>query len=369
MKKPETGKTYILFHYSFHNLAGTERVLSNLIEMISAMEGRLILLLASKKEKMALDLDSRKVEIYYLDCDNANSGTQLQLIRSHYQLINKLTVFLKSLSRDNNITLLATNAFLATVAYLSCRRLKLDKVKFIACEHFSLHVAGRFSKFIRKRYYPYMTVITLTERDRKEIEERYRPAACYCIPNASPFRIDTDHYNPEHKTLLAIGRFSYQKGFDLLVTAFSGIAHKYPDWELVIAGDDFGSKAQVEAMILDGGINNIRLLPATKNVAQLYKAASFFVLSSRFEGLPMVLIEAISFGLPVIAFDCPTGPREIINNTNGILVENGNVAALTESIEQLISSKERLLQKSSNAALTAEAYTRQKIDELWKDIL
>lgn len=369
MKKPDAGKTFILFHYSFNNLAGTERVLANLIEMISAMGGRLILLLASKQERTALDLTAYPVEIYYLDCDDANSGTQFQLIRSHYRLYHAFTAFLKKQDFDGDLTILSTNAFLAAVACLACRRLKIKKANLIACEHFSLHVAGRFSKLARKLFYRHMTVVTLTERDRSAINHQYRPASCVCIPNASPFRIDTTRYDPDIKTILAIGRLSHQKGFDLLVAAFAGIAGKYPDWKLLIAGDDFGSKTLIEQMICEYGITNIQLIPATKDVVQLYQAASFFVLSSRFEGLPMVLIEAISFGLPVVSFDCPTGPKEIINDNNGLLIENGNIAALAEGMERLINSKELLLQKSKHAAISAAAFTKQKINRLWETVL
>jgi len=369
MNRPDTGKTYILFHYSFNNLAGTERVLSNLIEMIGSMNGRLILLLASKQHETAIDLTAYPVEIYYLGCDNANSGTQLRLIRSHYRLYQALTSFLKEQDLGNNLTLLSTNVFLAAVARMACRKLNIRQAKLIACEHFSLHVAGRFSKLVRKIFYRHMTIVTLTERDRAVIERQYRPASCVCIPNASPFRIDTARYDPRKKTILAIGRLSHQKGFDLLVTAFAGIAQKYADWNLLIAGDDFGSKARIEEMIREHKIANIRLIPATKNVVELYQAASFFVLSSRFEGLPMVLIEAISFGLPVVSFDCPTGPREIVNDDNGLLIENGNTAALAEGMERLIRSEELLMQKSRNAAISAAAFTRQKIDRLWEAVL
>lgn len=369
MKRIETDKTYILFHYSFSNLAGTERVLSNLIEMISSTGAHLVLLLASKKEKMAIDLTGYPVEIHYLSYNNANSGNQVQLIRAHYHLYQRFRNFLKEQEFDQELVIISTNVFLSTVAYLGCRQMKLQKTRFIACEHFSLHVAGKFSKLIRKKFYRYMTVITLTQRDREEIANHYSPAACICIPNASPFEIDAGQYDPGYKTILAIGRFSHQKGFDLLIEAYAKIAGKYPDWKLVIAGDDFGTRPLVEQMITEYGIKNIALQPATKHIEELYRSASFFVLSSRFEGLPMVLIEAISFGLPVVSFDCPTGPREIVDSDNGILVEDGNIVSLAISMQQLIDSKDMLQEKSKGAVKTAQAFDKKKINRLWQDIL
>jgi amylovoran biosynthesis glycosyltransferase AmsD len=232
-----------------------------------------------------------------------------------------------------------------------------------------LHVTGSFSKWVRKYFYRYMTVIVLTEKDRLAFEKLFKPLSCICIPNASPFEIDSTHYSPDHKTILAVGRFTAQKGFDLLVNSFSMISKKFPDWKLKIVGDDFGDKAVLERMIAEKQIKNIELLPSTKHIEKMYQSASFFVLSSRFEGLPMVLIEAMSFGLPLIAFDCPTGPAEIVNESNGFLVENGNIAELAQKMETLMNDRKLLLQKSKGALENAPAFSKVKIDKLWQNVL
>jgi glycosyltransferase involved in cell wall biosynthesis len=362
-------KTYILFHYSFHNLAGTERVLSNLIEMISKMGGRLILLLASNEQKLAIDLSHYPVEIHYLNCVSPNVGSQLRLLSSHTNILKKAKLFLQKENLNENLIIISTSALLSAVAYLAVKPSNRTSTNFIACEHFSLHIVGKFSKLVRKRFYRYMSVVTLTEGDRAIVQKHYKPKASICIPNASPFPIDTSHFSGDHKIILAIGRFTEQKGFDLLVNAFARIAHKHADWKLRIVGDDFGTKALVEQMIADRGLTNVEIQPATSDVQKVYQSGSLFVLSSRFEGLPMVLIEAISHGLPIVAFNCPTGPKEIVNESNGILVENGNIIALAEGMEKLIENKALLLTKSRGAAKTAELYTKSKIEKLWQELL
>ncbi len=371
MINQNSGKTYILFHYAFHNLAGTERVLANLIETISKIPGdkQIVLLLVSRQQPPAIELNRFPVKLHYLDCEIAQPVSSLQIIKMYFQIHKKAKNFFENLDFSENQVIVSSSALLSAVAFLSIKPARRKSVKFIACEHFSIHIAGRFSRLIRKFFYRYMTVVTLTERDRLEIERLFNPKASMCIPNASPFEIDGSHFSPEHKTILAIGRLTPQKGFDLLIDSFSLISARYPHWKLEIIGDDFGDKELIQKMIADKHINNIELKPASREIEKAYQSASFFVLSSRFEGLPMVLIEAMSFALPVVAFDCPTGPAEIINENNGFLVENGNIAELAKKMEALMRDKDLLLTKSRGAEAEAQRFTKTKIDKLWEKAL
>lgn len=364
-------KTYVLFHYAFHNLAGTERVLANLIETISTIRGdkQIVLLLVSKQQPPAIDINRFSIQLHYLDCAIAQPDSSLQIIKMYFHIYKKAKIFFEKLDFPGRMVIVSTSALLATMTFLSIKPSGRKLIQFIAWEHFSIHITGTFSKLVRKFFYRYMTVITLTERDRLEIEKLFNPKAIVCIPNASPFEIDGSHFSPEHKTILAAGRLAPQKGFDLLVDSFSLISARHQDWKLKIIGDDFGDKALLKKMIADKHINNIELKPGTIEIEKDYQSASFFVLSSRFEGLPMVLIEAISFALPVVAFDCPTGPAEIINENNGFLVENGNIAELAKKMEILMTNKDLLLAKSKGAEVEAQRFTKTKIDQLWQKVL
>ena len=102
----------------------------------------------------------------------------------------------------------------------------------------------------------------------------------------------------------------------------------------------------------------------------VYKNASFYVMSSRYEGLPMVLIEAQTFALPIVSFNCPYGPKEIItNDEDGILVENGNIEQLATSIESLIISESKRISMSKNAIESAKRFSIKNIITEWRRLL
>ena len=252
---------------------------------------------------------------------------------------------------------------------LAASRFKLN-VAVIACEHFSLSVSGKLSLIARRLFYKYLYVVTLTQKDRNLIAEKYNPIKCICIPNASPFKVTPYNAYKREKTVLSIGRLTCQKGFDLLINSYAIIAAKHPDWKVEIIGDDYGEQMALEALISKFGLEEtISIKPATKYITNHYESTGFYVLPSRFEGLPMVLIEAMSFGLPLVAFDCPTGPAELVNNENGILVENGNIEKLAEAMAEIIGSQQLLLAKAAGAEKRATEFDKAKINKLWNSFL
>jgi glycosyltransferase involved in cell wall biosynthesis len=196
------------------------------------------------------------------------------------------------------------------------------------------------------------------------------PNRTIIIANASPISLNPDFkIDLYSKSIISVGNLIAVKGYDLLIDAWALIAQNYPGWTLYIYGNgelkDILQK-QINLLRLD---NSVKLAGVTKNVRLKLEKSAFYVMSSRSEGLPMVLIESITCGLPIVAFDCETGPREIIeNNGCGILVENGNIKKLAEAMSFMISSKEIRAEMSKKAVEKAKDYELNNIMEKWEQI-
>lgn len=188
------------------------------------------------------------------------------------------------------------------------------------------------------------------------------------IPNPSPIINKTKKIpNLNSKRVVAIGKLDVQKGYDMLITAWSKISNQHTDWKLDIFGHG-ELKNQLQLQIEDLGLSSsIFLRGLTKMVEKELYDSSFFVMSSRFEGLPMVLIESITCGLPIVSFDCETGPSEIIvDNDCGLLVKNGDVDKLAESIEKMILNEGLRYEMAKSALKKSDDYKIGNIMKKWE---
>jgi glycosyltransferase involved in cell wall biosynthesis len=187
------------------------------------------------------------------------------------------------------------------------------------------------------------------------------------IPNPVSFPLPSDQPiaqppNPRGCILLAVGRLHPQKGFDLLIAAFGQLAARYPNWNLYIVGE--GNERQaLEAQVAVLGLQGRILIPGRiGNLGDWYAAADLYVMSSRFEGFPNTLLEAMAYGLPVISFDCDTGPRDIIrSDADGLLIPPSNLPALVQALDQLM--QDTLLRNHLGQA-AADAKIRFSIAEV-----
>lgn len=171
-----------------------------------------------------------------------------------------------------------------------------------------------------------------------------------------------------NKKVLSIGRISFQKGFDLLVQAWSLVSCSYPDWKLIIRGN--GDSTKLWNMINKLHLSeSIFIKPATDNIQEEYLNSSLFVMSSRYEGLPMVLLEAMSYGLPIVTFACPCGPRDIIQHSYGTLVSKGDIHALADAIKDWIAHKEKRKSGGINARVAVSQYSQDEIMRSWIELL
>ena len=169
--------------------------------------------------------------------------------------------------------------------------------------------------------------------------------------------------------ILGAGRLIPLKGFNLLIRAFahSGL---YPGWKLVILGDG-PEKKKLESLIEKLGLTKHVSLPGMiKDVEKYYQMASIFVLSSKYEGFPNALAEAMGAGLACISFDCAFGPAEmILHNQNGMLINTGDVESLTNALVELANDKAKRTRLGNNARKIHERYAADRIMEQWDQVL
>ncbi|BBT96046.1 putative glycosyltransferase [Aeromonas veronii] len=212
------------------------------------------------------------------------------------------------------------------------------KVRHICWEHFNYNVdLGKTSRRLARKLAARFAddVVTLTERDKQLwLSKTTCKANITAIPNPVTISLPVDINPHKEKLFLAVGRLTYQKGFDLLLQAWAQVAPLHPDWRLRIVGDG-EDKAMLEQLRCELNIEaSTELVPKTNNIAAHYQQAAFFVMSSRFEGFGLVLVEAQAYGLPVISFNCEVGPAEIIKHgETGWLSEAGDVISLSDKIE------------------------------------
>lgn len=211
-------------------------------------------------------------------------------------------------------------------------------------------------------------VVVLTKNAQIEWKKTHNNVCL--INNPSPFETISDKIDfKEYKRAIAIGRLEDQKGFDLLIESWRNVYYKYPNWKLDIFGE--GSKKDLlQKKINENKLDQvITLKGVTRNVQQELLTSDFYVMSSRYEGLPMVLLESISNGLPIVSFDCPTGPAEIIeNNDCGILVLNGNIKDLSEKIISMIENVDVRKKMSTIAIEKSKKYSIELIMRQWEQL-
>lgn len=188
------------------------------------------------------------------------------------------------------------------------------------------------------------------------------------IPNSLPF-YTKESSSLDKKQIITVGRLSEQKGFDLLISAWSHIAKRHSDWKIHLYGEGELENELRRSIAKNGIEDSFFIHKPIKDIKEKYLESSIYVMSSRFEGFGMVLIEAMACGVPCISFDCPHGPSYIIKNgEDGILVKNGDVEKLADAISSLIMDKERRMAMGKAAKRNIARYSQENIMQQWENL-
>ncbi len=292
------------------------------------------------------------------------------------EFILRLRSFIK---RSNPEIIIIVESFLA--AFILPATLGLS-VTVINWEHFGAAVTlgaplRRLARRLAARFCSH--VVVLTERDRNVWMKKYRLQAdrISTIPNINPMhakigsRIESAKKHTQTQVVIAVGRLVAEKGYDLLLQAWRKIdTNIRAGWKLRIVGEgNLRDKLSLLAENL-GIAESVEFPGRSQDIESEYRAAAIFALTSRFEGFGLVLVEAITFGLPVVAFDCPDGPAEIIEHgVSGMLVEYLNVDAFAAELTTLMASSEKreALRQASQTVLAR--YAPETVGVAWNRLL
>ncbi|TDK62186.1 glycosyltransferase family 4 protein [Bacillus salipaludis] len=247
-------------------------------------------------------------------------------------------------------------------------------VRIIGQEHLNFSIyPDRLKKAIIKNYIHLDYLATLTDEDTKDykrlLEGRDHKVKVRKITNSIP-KLQGVISSLEYKTIIAAGRLVPQKGFDLLIEAFKIVHEKYPDWKLKIFG--YGrDKDFLMGLIEENKLyNHVLLMGPTQHIDIELSKASIYALSSRFEGFGMVIVEAMQCGVPVVSFDCPMGPSEIIShNEDGLLIEDGNVEEFAKGLIELMGNEEKRKYFAKNGLINVKRYEIDQIGQIWKETI
>lgn len=318
--------------------------------------------LHSKVRRIALNLAS-------------DSGNPIAAIYANIKRVQAVRKTLKQIKPDIVLGIMTDSSVLAILASMRLG------VPVIGAEHNypPMHRENFFWERMRIWIYPYAAcVVMLTSEGLGWLNDKIPRARGAVIPNpvsyplvvSEPSLTPTAWIAPERKLLLAVGRLNEQKGFDYLLMAFSELVAAHQDWDLVILGE--GSlreilESQIQAYDLG---KRVYLLGRAGNVRDWYQRADLFVMSSRYEGFPMTLVEAMAYGCTVVSYDCDTGPRDIIRHgVDGLLVSpTGDVPALASALDQLMRDNKVRECMGQKATEIRTRYSLESISTMWNNL-
>ncbi|MFZ2016183.1 MAG: glycosyltransferase family 4 protein [Nocardioides sp.] len=255
--------------------------------------------------------------------------------------------------------------------HLAAARWAPDRVLHIAQDHLNFELRMRNPTITAMLDQAVPTVdafVTLTRADRRDYERRYPGTLIEQIPNASPFPLGARALLTD-KIVVSAGRLTGRKGFDRLIQAWGPVAGRFPDWQLHIYGEGEcrpGLEQQVHRL---GLTDSVRLPGHTADIETALMNAGVYAMSSRVEGFPMVLLEAMTHGLPLVAFDCPRGPAEIIEDgVNGRLVDDHDVAGYSRALAELVADSERRRCMGAASYARARSFQIETVGEEWDNL-
>lgn len=349
-------------------VGGTERVMSILANYWTDCGWKVtILTFEPGYAEPFYDLD-RQIDLLHLGISERDDSG-VSALRNNFQRIKILRKAIKASHPDAIVSFVNKVNILTLLAGWGLN------VPTIVTEH--VHPAfgelDRVEKFLQKWLYKRADLITVQTHSALSFfppDRGYKTAVIphpISLPESDP--LESQLYTDD-RHLIAVGELVPQKGFDLLIKAFAQICDRHPEWSLTILGEG-RMRSELEDLSQQLKLEDrVHLLGTVKNVAAYLHKADIFALASRFEGFPVALGEAMACGVPVIATDCPSGPREMIHDgRDGMLVVPENVDALAVGLDVLMSDPGKRQYFSHYAPKIIERFGVERVMALWNGAL
>ena len=347
---------------------GAERVMSTMANHWAAKDWQVTLLTLDDGSAPPFYNLERRVSHIPLGLswrsNNAISG-----LRNNLRRVSSL----RQAIRDSNPE--AVISFLSTTNVTTLLATRGMKVPVIVSERIDpgMYPIGKAWELMRRHTYPLADLLVVQSEAALGYFSGELHSHAVIIPNpvVSP---TVNHHSPENQlikpTVISIGRLDRQKGFDILLRAFAQSKGHHDGWGLTIFGEG-PMRIELERLRDVLGLRDKVFLPGRVREPQAFlMQADLFILSSRFEGFPNALCEAMACGLPVIAFDCPSGPREIIRDgVDGVLVPSGDVYTLTSTMNRLMSDESERRRLASRAKEVLQRFALESVMRMWEEAL
>lgn len=352
-------RTIYIIATHFSGTGGTERALINLANNLYNHGDNVgIISIFSKEGTKPFFALNDNIEVEHLQLVEAN------FLKNFLSVFNKLA---KKIKYKDSI-IIGTVPFINIILAVYKKLNIITKSKCIGCEHVNFNYVNKSSRYLSKLTYKFLDkVVVLTEYDKdKFISIGLNNVAV--IPNELSFYPE-EPSNCLEKRMLAVGRFNPVKNFAFLLEVVKKPLKIYSNWRLALVGDGIQKNyliAKIKELELE---KQIDILPFTPNIEMEYLNSSIYLLSSNFEGFPMVLLEAKSCGIPIISHDCPAGPREIIiNNQDGFLTEYKNKTQFENAIIRLMEDENLRVEMGKKARENSLIYSDENIFTLWENL-
>ncbi|BBP45271.1 putative glycosyltransferase [Thiosulfatimonas sediminis] len=318
-----------------------------------------------------LTLNKKNNELFFPLNENINIHLIREQKKSHFGDLLKIRRVFK---KNNFDVVIDVDSVLTPYTFLS--KFGLKKTKHIVWEHFNaainLGIKRRdLGRYLGARYAD--RCVVLTQEDKQQWQSKFSAENVTVIYNPvttqySEFPI---LFKPgKKKIILGVGRLAEQKGFDLLLKSWCELSPSIRAQAVLhIAGDGVDKQKLVDYVAHHNLESNVKFLGHCSNITEIYKNSYAYVLSSRFEGFVLSLLEAMASGLPVVSYDCPCGPKELLSTEYGLLVEKNNVSALAAALEKIITETDLRDQFALKAFERSFDFTPDAILPQWSKLL